>query len=617
MNGRGLFDRYMDDNLSRFLNEAVEEVYDFYRKADDTSVPANVKTELIDYVNELTRCVFEEGYEFIDICDKLRKDDYKLITDKLSALERLNPKIIVKRVTDSDMVARKNVDDPWLAQNEEGIFTRLFNEKNLDKFRDHDKGYEISDEQFKDFLRSPGYGTGIHSAFFKNKNVKGENRGEYLVAVPDSFKTSNGKIDGRGNLTYYKYMDGGKIGDKITCSIGSFNKAYVKTDSTFKDEESGVTYNLFRKITSDDFRYAYFRDRDNEENKVPEKIVDTLTSKSKGTQQDWYGKREIARKKHTDMIGDRSPNPQIYPFTYADYFFVKNNNGIYSCVRIITAESKIRRAEKGEYHYNIQSNDIVYIEGYILETPPPSELETEGTVFYEKVIRYIDDIIKYISNSKSINVINNKNVNNKLLDPRTPDYKAFASDPIDKQWVKMDSQTNATTIMLNILTAFKAIDKFIGINPTNPEQRKHIPDNEMDLYMRANITLPGGNTAHRTTEHYERLITYLQDFQRFFYGGNWKKIEGIDKYENNPNLHLIIRQWGIRQLTILKILFKNDVFGKIGVNYLDNFKKLKEFEENNWKLIPTKDVYVTNNPTPEEDLAVMETIRRRLLEYCD
>jgi hypothetical protein len=366
--------------------------------------------------------------------------------------------------------------------------------------------------------------------------------------------------------------------------VGRFNGAYISTGDSFKDETTNTEFHVFRKETSADYLYGYFRDREKKEEGLSAKDVN---AQIEGNDM-WKQRLGNALKKHENMFSGRKANPQYYPFTYKDYFFVKVISGSYVCIRVVTAESKLGYREKGQLVYKPKSTDVVYIEGYILKTPPPSTFEDETgenkSMSELKLIRYIDDTIEYISSSKS-------------LDPRTPDYKGFVVDP-NKYWVKMDGFINATTIMVNTLAAFKAIYKHIDMNIKNQE---NLPDSERPMYYKAEITL----------KNPERLKNYLYDFQKYFYGGNWRKIEGIEQYADNPKVHVIVRRWCIRQLEVLKSLVKKDK-----PNYDDAIRtNPKQFEKNVWKLYNT-DITIGDNTT-SQDQTVMESIRRRLLEYCD
>lgn len=597
MNGHGLFDRYIDGCNSNLLSEDIEEVYDFPRKKDDTSVDEKVKAELTSNVDTVTNMVLkmnntpdeyddEEGYSELDVVRNILeyKMGYKLHTDRLSAIEQLNPRIIVKRVADSDLIPRKNIGEPN-EENIESISTKIFKPENINKLRQISKEYNISDEEFEDFLISKGYGTGLHSASFKSKYTPREAKESKLVAVPEPIKIkTNGKIDGSGNFAYYELEDNNKIGKKIVGPVGRFNSSYISTGNSFVDETTNTTFHIFRKETSADYLYGYFRDREKGDEGLSEKDVETQI----GGNEMWKQRLGNALQKHSIMKGDRKANSQYYPFTYKDYFFVKDIDGTYVCIRVVTAQSKLGYREKGQLMYKAKSIDVVYLEGYILQTPPPSALEDETgndkSMSEAKLIRYIDDTIAYISSNESI-------------DPRTPDYKGFVADP-NKYWVKMDSFINSTTVMINTLAAFRAIFKHIDMNI---EDAKNLPDSEKSMYYRAEINL----------KNPERLKNYLYDFQKHFYGGNWRKIEGIEQYANNPKVYVIVRRWCIRQLEVIKSLVKRDK-----PNYDDAIRtNPKQFEKAIWKLYGS-DISIGDNATSQGQ-DVMESIRRRLLEYCD
>lgn len=621
MNGRGLFDRYMDDNTLRLLSEDIEEVYDFPRKKDDTSVDEKVKVELTSNVDTVTNMVLkmnnapdeyddEEGYSELDSVNLLlRGKGYRLYTDSRSAFEQLNPRIIVKRIADSDMVARKNMEDPKNAENEEGIFTRIFDPKNINKIRqDKRTGYEVSDiddeDEFAKFLRSRGYGTKKYSAIFKNEHPSSsDERKQSYVAVPDPVNiNTNGKIEGSGNFSYYKLTDDKKLGDKVSGPVGRFNTTYISTGEEFTDKNTNTTYHIFRKEMPADYLYGYFRDRDAGEKTLSQKDIDALVSNDGN----WQQRLRNAELKHSAMRGARKANPQYYPFDYKDYFYVRNINGTYVCIRVVTSQSKEGFRKEGQLTYKVKSTDVIYVEGYVLETPPPDVYENpnDPTDFVNKVSLYIDDTIKYIRS--------NIKINNKALDPRTPNYKAFVADP-NKNWMKMDSFINATTIMVNTLDAFHKIYRHMTMNL---EEQSWMTPEELPLYQRAEITFkkPDKNNPFGMPEnHYKRIIQYLRDFQKKFYGADWRKIDGIEPYVKRTNAFFIVRQWCIRQLEILKILFKYDIENSRDGKYIDDFRNLGEFESKYWRL-QLSDVQI--NATTSQDQDVMESIRRRLLEYC-
>ena len=113
-------------------------------------------------------------------------------------------------------------------------------------------------------------------------------------------------------------------------------------------------------------------------------------------------------------------------------------------------------------------------------------------------------------------------------------------------------------------------------------------------------------------EHFD--FEYLKDFQTYFYGANWNKIPNIEEYADKDNVFFVVRRWCVRQLKILKVLFKYDITDIKTSKYIDDFRNLGEFESKYWRL-QFSDVQI--NTTTSQDQDIMETIRRRLLEYCD
>ena len=437
------------------------------------------------------------------------------------------------------------------------------------------------------FIHKKGYGAGKNTALFKSKYTPRTDKEQKPVAVPvNSVEIdNNGKIKGSGNFTYYTLEDGNKIGEKIVSPVGRFNTAYTNTNKTFKDEVTNTEYYIFNKETSADYIYGYFRDRENDEDELTPKEVERLI----GGNEYWKGKIENVRNWHEAMVqgggrrkGQRKLNQQYYPFTFNDYFFVKAISGTYVCIRVVTAQSKVRSEKEGRYSYTPKRIDVVYLEGYVLETPPPSSLEDDESMSEAKLIRYIDDTIRYISVNKN-------------LDPRRPDYKGNVADP-NKYWVKMDSSRNATTIMINTLTAFHTIFTVMDMSVDRQE------NSEKSLYQRAVVTL------NLSIDYINRLKKYVGAFLYKFQNADWSSINGIKDYVNSPKIDVIVGRWCIRQLEILKILIENK-----REFYYDRFKSNpRQF----WNLAPS-DVRGIQQTEPSQDQAVMETIRRRLFEYCD
>lgn len=642
MNGRGLFDRYMDDNTLRLLSEDIEEVYDFPRKADDSDIPEDVKSQLVDEVNKITKEVKKMGYnpdedytdeniynEFKEVSNILTMNyGYQLYSERLSAIEQLNPRIIVKRIADSDLNAIRNGG----TANAEGISTKLFNAANIERLRQGEDyipsgvfSNRISDTNFgvgvdpktgemtdlddydinkikiykdekndyskfmKDFIQQGRYGTGENTALFKSKYTPRTGKEQKSVAVPvNSVEIGdNGKIKGSGNFTFYTLEDGNKIGEKVVSPVGRFNTAYTSANKTFKDEATNTEYYIFNKETSADYIYGYFRDRENDEDELTPKETERLI----GGNEYWMGKSENARNWHEAMVQSggrrkdtRKLNQQYYPFTFNDYFFVKVISGTYVCIRVVTAQSKVRSEREGQYSYTPKRIDVVYLEGYVLEIPPPSTLEGDKSMSEAKVIRYIDDTIRYISVNKN-------------LDPRRPDYKGNVADP-NKYWVKMDSSRNASTIMLNTLNAIQAIYRHMDIDVNQPWVER---TGLKSQYQRAEISLG-------KPDYYDRVKKYMAAFLYKFQDADWSSINGIEAYVDSPKIDAIVGRWCIRQLEILKILIEN----KREI-YSDRFKRNpRQF----WDLAPS-DVRGIQQTEPSQDQAVMETIRRRLLEYCN
>ena len=636
MNGRGLFDRYIDGCNSNLLSEGIEEVYDFPRKADTDDIPEEVKEELTSDADKLISALKDNTpseysslneYTDLDIVEaflvKLKK--YKRYENGLSAFEKLNPRIIVKRIADSDMEARKKDEVTGEPANEEGIFTRLFNPENIDKIRQDKRIYNPSNAEhkprvFNDFLKSRGYGTKQYSSIFRNKNFSSnDNIKQSYVAVPSPVNIKpNGKIDGSGNFVYYKITDDNKLGDKVSGPIGRFNGSYIYAGKTFTDETTNTEYYIFRRENSGDFLYGYFRDRDAGERHLSRKDIDTLI----GGDSEWQKRLGNAETKHDLMVkGEnrgllkgkavktRENNPQLYPFLFIDYFYVKNIDDVYVCIRVVTAQSREGYRVNKQLRHRNKSTDVIYIEGYVLETPPPDVYENpaDSTDFVEKVSHYIDETIAYI------NANNNFNKNNKTLDPRTPDYKGFVSDT-NRYWVKMDSSTNATTIMINTLQAFFTLYRHMT---TDFKNQKWMTAELQPMYDRANINFKQpdkNNPFGMPKKHYMNIIQYLKDFQTYFYGANWNKIPNIEEYADKDNVFFVVRRWCVRQLKILKVLFKYDITDIKTSKYIDDFRNLGEFESKYWRL-QFSDVQI--NTTTSQDQDIMETIRHRLLEYCD
>lgn len=430
----------------------------------------------------------------------------------------------------------------------EKIDVRVFNPKNVDKIRDPEYNFVVTNEIADRFLDC-GYGTDIFSAVFTNHSQLEKEKLTSAVMVSSFAINDSGKVDGKGNISYRNIDDAGVAEHKIsTLPLAKFNRLYSYTGETYHSDDDGKDYPVFKLESSAKYRFAVFCDRypKIEQSPLKGEELDDVMRKIK-SDDFWRAKLRDADFYHKFLSSKNDKSPLM--FVRCDY--VKKVDGVIRCIRVVYAESckKIRINNgkgKWESEYVEQFSDVVWVEGLILPSLPASMIEN----VIDLSVNYIESTIRYISNTKNFN-------------PRSTFKKKSVTIPGNSdEKIALDSDILGMALIMQTVNAFRTIRQNIG-------------------WMPSEVYIKGGKI-----DFYDELLNYIHSFVKEFLNCNWRNIEDLKDIEwlFDKKVSAVVKKWCIRQLSVLKTFIlagKPEADRRLFGQFM---KDKKAFSKTTWKL---------------------------------
>ena len=430
----------------------------------------------------------------------------------------------------------------------EKIDVRVFNPKNVDKIRDPEYNFVVTNEIADRFLDC-GYGTDIFSAVFTNHSQLEKEKLTSAVMVSSFAINDSGKVDGKGNISYRNIDDAGVAEHKISIlPLAKFNRLYSYTGETYHSDDDGKDYPIFRLESSAKYRFAVFCERYPriEQSPLKGKELDDVMQKIK-SDDFWRAKLKDADFYHKFLSSKNDKSPLM--FVRCDY--VKKVDGVIRCIRVVYAESckKIRINNgkgKWESEYVEQLNGVVLVEGLILRSLPA--LMVDNVI--DSYVNYIDSTIRYIRNTKNFN-------------PRSTFKKMSVTVPGNNdEKIALDYDILGMALIMHTVNAFRTVWHNIGWMPS-------------DVYING-----------EKIDFHKNLSNYICVFVKEFLNCNWRNIEEIKEIEGmvGKKVSAVVKKWCIRQLYVLKAFIltgKPEADRRLFGQFMKN---KKTFFETTWKL---------------------------------